>query len=167
MTGLPFHARPRLAPPARPAGRRRSPLIHGPVLFRAVSFAAVGLACTVAFALLFTLLRRFLVPLEANLVAMSATMGLNFAANRRFTFRAQSGSVAGHAAGYVAVYLLGLGASSGVLHVSLLLLHPPAGAGETLLALASGIVATVVRFVLLSIWVFRAPAGEEVSGRAG
>jgi hypothetical protein len=76
------------------------------------SFVAVGLACTAAYALLYSLLRSQMTDLTANAVALLLTMGANFEANRRFTFKASTGSRRRQVAGYAAAYAVGLAASS-------------------------------------------------------
>ena len=126
---------------------------------RFASFAVVGAISTAAFVALYALARTIVGPLAANFIALSLTMLFNFAANRKYTFQTAQGAWPVQGAQYLAVYLLGLGASSGALHVSLTMVSEPPRAIETLLAVAAGAVATVIRFVLLSIWVFRpAPA---------
>lgn len=132
---------------------------------RVVSFALIGLICTVAFAGIYALLRTFLSPISSNVLALSITMILNFAANRSLTFRESAGSFVSQGVGYLAVYLLGMAASSAALAIGIALLHHPPAAVETLLAVAAGGFATVIRFVLLSAWVFRADrssAPEEI-----
>ncbi len=53
------------------------------------SFLVIGALCTAAYAILYTLLRHGgVAPGAANALSLAATMGANFAANRRFTFRA-------------------------------------------------------------------------------
>ena len=122
---------------------------------RFISFAVVGAISTAAFVALYALARTMVGPLAANFFALSLTMLFNFAANRKYTFRMTQGAWPVQGVQYLAVYLLGLGASSGALHVSLTLVSEPPRPLETLLAVAAGAVATVIRFVLLSIWVFR------------
>ncbi|MGZ4200899.1 MAG: glycosyltransferase family 39 protein, partial [Thermoleophilaceae bacterium] len=91
----------------------------------------------------------------SNAVALTTTMGANFAANRRFSFKASDGPLASQLASYVVAYLIGLGASSVVLSGLLSALGHPAGAADTATALAAGLVATAVRYVLMRNWVFR------------
>ncbi|HEY5196006.1 MAG TPA: GtrA family protein [Solirubrobacteraceae bacterium] len=132
------------------------------------SFVSVGLACTAAYALLYTLLRRDVSDLLANALALLLTMGANFEANRRFTFPAGRDSRVRQAAGYVAAYAVGLGGSSLALVGLLNLLGHPGGLENTAAALAAGVVATAVRFVLMRRWVFRSgPARPDcqTSGR--
>jgi len=122
---------------------------------RFASFAVVGAISTAAFVVLYTLARAVVGPLAANFAALSLTMLFNFAANRSYTFRATQGQWPVQGARYLAVYVLGLAASSGVLHLSLQVVSEPPRTLETLIAVAAGGVATVIRFLLLSAWVFR------------
>jgi putative flippase GtrA len=119
------------------------------------SFAAIGIACTAAFALLYAGLRGAGVPpLRANALALASTMGINFWANRRLTFAGTGGSLARQLAGYAVAYLVGLGASSVALLALESLLARPRGALDAMVAVAASLVATAVRFVLLRTWVF-------------
>lgn len=120
------------------------------------SFAVIGIISTLAFVVLYAAARAFVGPLVANFVALTLTMLFNFAANRAYTFRARDGRWAVQGGQYLVAYLLGLGGSSGVLWASLELVSEPPRTVETLIAVAAGGVATVIRFVLLSAWVFRA-----------
>lgn len=126
------------------------------------SFAVVGVISTGAFVALYALGRTLMGPMAANFAALSLTMLFNFAANRKYTFQATHGPIHVQALQYLAVYLLGLGASSAVLHLGLQVVQEPARPVETLIAVGAGAVATVIRFLLLSVWVFRARAAVEV-----
>jgi putative flippase GtrA len=130
--------------------------LRDPVLGRQLrSFVAVGIACTVAFAALYSVLRGLgVAPLAANAIALLATMGANFAANRHLTFDAADGPVLRQLAQYTGAYVLGLGVSSLILAGGLALLGHPRGILDTALALTAGIGATVVRFALMRTWVF-------------
>ena len=134
---------------------------------RLVHFAVIGTICTVAFSIAYVLLRRVTGPIEANIVALSLTMTVNFLANRRFTFRAADGPLGSQIVGYLVVYVLGLGVSSTVLYVALAVASSPLALVETIIALGSGFTATVVRFVLLSAWVFRRPAAVSAESMPG
>jgi putative flippase GtrA len=113
------------------------------------SFVAIGVLCTAAYAALYTLLRGASVPTQlANAAALAATIGLNFGANRRYTFRATDDPMLPQLAGYAVAYMLGV-AASGALLAAL-------GRGDTLTALAASSAATIVRYVLMRTWVFRA-----------
>jgi putative flippase GtrA len=94
-------------------------------------------------------------PLEANLGALSSTLLINFAANRRLTFHAHSGRLLPQAAAYALVYLIGLGASSAALWLALEFFRHPSGLAELALAVGASGAATVIRFTMLTRWVFR------------
>jgi putative flippase GtrA len=119
-------------------------------------FGAIGVLSTLAYALLYLLLAPMLPAQAANFAALLLTAIANTAANRRFTFgvRGRAGVVRHQFQGLL-VFLLAWGITSG----SLLLLHataPTAGHGIQLVVLtAANLVATLLRFVLLRLWVFR------------
>jgi putative flippase GtrA len=119
------------------------------------AFAVIGFISTGAFVAIYAIARLGMAPLAANFMALSLTMLFNFAANRKYTFEATHGALHVQGVQYLAVYLLGLGASSTALHLSLEVFDNPARVMETLIAVAAGGVATVIRFLLLSVWVFR------------
>lgn len=121
------------------------------------SFAVVGVISTAAFVALYALGRTMTGPMAANFAALSLTMLFNFAANRKYTFAATHGPIHVQAVQYLAVYVLGLGASSAVLQASLSLVPEPGRVLETGIATGAGGAATVIRFLLLSAWVFRQP----------
>lgn len=121
------------------------------------SFAVVGVISTGAFVALYALGRTLMGPIAANFAALSLTMLFNFAANRKYTFAATHGPIHVQAVQYLAVYVLGLGASSAILQASLSLVSEPGRILETAIATGAGGVATVIRFLLLSAWVFRRP----------
>jgi len=137
----------------------RSPLAPAaPPGFRSqvIRFAAVGGASTLAYALLYFVLRLVVGGQAANLLALLLTTLANTWANRWFTF-----GVTGRL-GAVRHQLQGLvvfGAAWGITAGSLLALHsarPDASPlAEILVLTAANLVATVLRFVLLRGWVFR------------
>ncbi|GED97011.1 glycosyltransferase [Gordonia crocea] len=124
------------------------------LLRQTVSFAAVGIASTLAYLVLFLALRSPLGPQAANLAALLLTAIGNTAANRRFTFgvRGRAG-VARHQAQGIVVFGIGLALTSGALALLHLLGEPPRPVELGVLVLAN-LAATVVRFVLLRGWVF-------------
>jgi putative flippase GtrA len=120
-------------------------------------FAGIGVLSTVAYAALFVLLRGIGSAQVANLVALLATAVANTAANRRLTFGVQGREGAGRAQLQgLLVFALGLALTSG----SLALLHAatsrPARPTEIAVLLVATSLATVLRFVLLRTWLFRA-----------
>jgi putative flippase GtrA len=119
-------------------------------------FAAVGIVSTIAYALLFLLLRTGGMGAgAANAFALAVTAVANTAANRRVTFGVvgRRGLVRQHAAGAV-VFAITLGLTAGALDV----LHgvaPGASHGVELAVLVvAGFAATVTRYVGLKTWVF-------------
>jgi putative flippase GtrA len=120
-------------------------------------FAVIGVASTLAYLVLFVTLRAGMPAQAANLVALLVTAVANTAANRRLTFglRGRPGAARAQAQGLV-VFALGLGLTSGAL-AGLHALSPTPARGTELAALVlANALATLLRFVLLRGWVFRA-----------
>ena len=112
-----------LATGALPIGRLRSELGRDAVpgvprgLGRQLArFTAVGVASTVAYVLLYALLRNGLDQQAANLVALLVTAVANTAINRRVTFgvRGADGAVRHQFQGLI-IFAIGLGLTSGAL----------------------------------------------------
>jgi putative flippase GtrA len=118
-------------------------------------FLCVGVASTLAFALLFMPLRGPLGPGAANALALGVTAVGNTAANRRLTFRlrGRAGLLRQHALGAL-VFLLTLGLTSGALVVLHGLDARPPRLVELAVLVAASTVATITRFVALRSWVF-------------
>jgi putative flippase GtrA len=119
-------------------------------------FLAVGIASTIAYALIFLALRAGgLGAGGANALALAITAVANTAANRRLTFGVigRRGLLRQQAAGAV-VYAITLGLTAGALGV----LHAAApGASRAVelgVLVAASLVATVTRYVALKTWVF-------------
>jgi putative flippase GtrA len=129
-----------------------------------VHFLGIGVLSTLAYALLFLLLRGPLGAAGANAFALALTAIGNTAANRRLTFgvRGRAGLLRHHARGAL-VFLLTLGLTSGALGVLHGLDPTPVRALELAVLVAASTVATVTRYVALRTWVFarswRAPRG--------
>jgi putative flippase GtrA len=119
------------------------------------SFAAIGAACTLAYALLYVLLRPVAPSPVANAIALLLTAVANTAANRRFTFgvRGAGGLASDHLGGLVA-FALALVCTN--LSLTFLLALRPGADGTTELAvlLVAGAVATAARFALLRALIF-------------
>jgi putative flippase GtrA len=119
-------------------------------------FAAIGVASTLAYALLFLLLAGAIGSAAASAVALTVTAAGNTAANRRLTFgiRGRDGLARQQAAGFL-VFLLALGLTNGALSVLHDLdRHAPRLLEAAVLVLAT-LAATVTRYIALSSWVFR------------
>ena len=127
---------------------------HGMVR-QLVRFGAIGVLSTLAYLLLFVLLRDVAGNQGANFLALAITAVANTAANRRLTFGVRGRSDLGrhHLQGF-GVFLLGLAVTSGSLW-ALGHFDPTAGQGVELAVLVlANLVATVLRFLLLRGWVF-------------
>jgi putative flippase GtrA len=120
-----------------------------------ISFGAIGAVCTLLFVVAYHFARSWLPPLAANGVALTSTVGLNFAANRWFTFRSRGRGMLQQASQYVVFYAVGLGASSMALWSFLLLWPEPPRGAELTAALLSGGLATAIRYLAMTLLVFR------------
>jgi glycosyltransferase involved in cell wall biosynthesis len=122
---------------------------------RLTRFLAIGVLSTLAYALLFLVLRPALGPAGANAAALAITAVGNTQANRHFTFRVRGreGLLRQHAMGAL-VFVLTLGLTSGALAVLHTLDASPARAVELAVLIAASICATVTRYVALRSWVF-------------
>jgi putative flippase GtrA len=119
---------------------------------RVARFLAVGVASTLAYALLFVLLRGLLSAVAANAVALAVTAVANTAVNRRLTFgvRGREGALRHHLLGAI-VFVLTLGLTSGALAVlHALVTHPSPHVEAAALVLASAC-ATVTRYAGLRL----------------
>ncbi len=118
-------------------------------------FLAVGVVSTLAYALLFLLLRGPVGPALANGLALLLTAVGNTAANRRLTFgvRGRTDLIRHHVRGAV-VFILTLALTTGALAVLHGLDEAPARWLELTVLVAASLVATVTRYVALRTWVF-------------
>ena len=135
-------------------GRAAAEAGTGRLGMQLVVFALVGVASTIAYAVLYLLLRTTTSALLANLVALLLTTVANTAANRRFTFgvTGRAGALRHQAQGLL-IFLVGLGVTSGALW----LLDSAAGAHrglEVAVLTAANLFVTVMRFVAMRTWVF-------------
>ncbi|MGW8814353.1 glycosyltransferase [Gordonia terrae] len=118
-------------------------------------FSMVGVASTLAYAMLFLALHSFLGAQVSNVVALAITAVLNTAANRRFSFgiRGRDNALRHQLFG-LGVFLFGWLVTSG----ALLVLHTAAPDAtkhiELVILVTANLVATLTRFIGLR-WVFR------------
>ncbi|RVX42870.1 putative flippase GtrA [Nonomuraea polychroma] len=154
LRGLARVARKTLSGAARipvPARVQRAELPKG-MARQLPRFAIVGVFSTLAYLALYSLLRQMVPPLAANAVALLVTAVANTAANRRFTFgvTGSAGAMRDQLEGLIA-FLVGLALTSG----SLSLLPDGVSHGVELIAvIIANAAATLVRFLLLRVWVF-------------
>ena len=148
--------------PIRPS----TPEVPAGLFRQLVRFAAIGVASTLAYLVLFLAFHASMGAQVANLLALLVTAVANTAANRRLTFGISGKDKAGrHQLQGLVVFGLGLALTSG----SLVLLHAfstsPQRGVELSVLVAANLAATVLRFVLLRGWVFRprtAAIAEEI-----
>jgi glycosyltransferase involved in cell wall biosynthesis len=131
-------------------------------------FASIGVASTIAYAVIYALLRVFATSAVANVLALVITSVANTAANRRFTFGVRAGrglwqdQLAGMGALGVAIAITT--AAIAVLHVT----APHAGvAAEIALLTGANAAATITRFYLLRVWFERRTRLTAVRRSAG
>jgi putative flippase GtrA len=143
-------------------GPERGPARKG-LIGQLLSFGVVGVISTVAYYVIYVVLRLVMGAQLSNLLALLITQVWNTAANRRHTFGLQTrkGMVKHQASGMIA-FVVGLGLSSGLLW----LLHhysDPARWAEVLVLLAANGIATLVRFITLRLVIGH---DEKVAARA-
>jgi putative flippase GtrA len=146
-------------------GRSTSP--HGRRLASQLTrFVVVGAASTVAYLLLYLLLRGVLPAQAANALSLLLTAMANTAVNRRVTFgiRGRTNAARHQVRGLIA-FAIGLALTSAALaalHAS----APQAGqTAELTVLVAAGLTATLVRFGLYRSWVFRHPTSSAGTSR--
>ncbi len=139
---------PQLRGPVR-AGGRDLPL-------QIARFTVIGVASTIAYVVLFLVLRVIMSAQVANLVSLGVTAVANTAANRRLTFGISGRTnAARHQVKGLIAFGIGLALTSGALAA----LGPahPGRITEVTVLIAANLAATVIRFVLYRHWVFGRP----------
>ncbi|HEY9241371.1 MAG TPA: glycosyltransferase [Streptosporangiaceae bacterium] len=142
----------------------RSPDLLAPARHRLAGqlarFIAIGVASTVAYVLLYLLLRGVLPAQAANAISLLLTAVANTAVNRRVTFGIRGRQ---HAARHQVRGLIAFGIGLALTSAALAALHAsaahPGRAAELTVLIAANLTATLVRFLLYRSWVFRAAAG--------
>ena len=139
---------PQLRGPGR-AGGRDLPL-------QIARFTVIGVASTIAYVVLFVLLRTIMSAQVANVISLLVTAVANTAANRRLTFGISGRSnAARHQVKGLIAFGIGLALTSGALAAPAPV-HPGRLA-EVSVLIAANLVATVIRFLLYRHWVFGRP----------
>jgi putative flippase GtrA len=146
-------------------GTIRVPALRSPTLVppgapelprQLVRFVLIGVASTLAYLLLYLLLRGVMAAQAANALSLLATALGNTWLNRRFTFgiRGTPGAARHQALGLLA-FGAGLLLTSGALAALHAASPRPGRATEVTVLLLANLVATAVRFCLYRFWVFR------------
>lgn len=120
------------------------------------SFLVIGVLSTLFYLVLYVGARWLVDPQAANLIALAVSAVANTAANRRFTFgiKGSEGALRHQVQGAVA-FLIGLGLSSGTLALLDMAAPDASKAVEVAGLIAANGLATVVRFLLMKVWVFK------------
>jgi len=144
-------------------GSIQVPQLRGPVRtsgrdlpMQIARFTVIGVASTIAYVVLFLLLRTIMSAQVANVVSLLVTAVANTAANRRLTFGISGRSnAARHQVKGLIAFGIGLALTSGALAA----LGPehPGRLAEVSVLIAANLVATVIRFLLYRHWVFGRP----------
>jgi putative flippase GtrA len=122
-------------------------------------FVAVGAASTLAYVLIYLVLRRGLAAQPANAISMLVTAVGNTAVNRRVTFGISGRRHAlRHQLRGLIAFAAGLVVTSGALALLHALADRPGRTAELAVLLAASLVATLARFALYRSWVFRGTA---------
>jgi putative flippase GtrA len=125
-----------------------------PLLVQGIRYAALGATGTAANAVVFLVLRSWLDPLPANLVALVLSTALSTELNRRFTFdgaNAHPWRNTVQTGGTVLFYAF---YSSGVLLLLGDLVDSPGPALESLVVAAASLLGGAIRFLVMREWVF-------------
>lgn len=142
------------------------PISHArrPLAEQVMRYGTVGGVCTAVFSALYLVLAGPLGTTVANTVAMIVSAVLNTALNRRHTFRAtrQGRAVQHHAQGTVIMVLNWL-LSTGSLWGLRILAPAAAHIVELIVLTCANLGGTLMRFILLKMWVFR-PSAESATG---
>jgi putative flippase GtrA len=119
------------------------------------SFAVIGVASTLAYLALYLVLRQLAPAVVANALALFATAIANTAANRRFTFGVTgSRDALKHQVEGGIAFLIGLLLSTLTLAVTGLVDPGASHLAELGALVGANALATVVRFLLMRVWVF-------------
>ena len=125
------------------------------------SFVLIGVASTVAYLLLYLLLRGAVAAQAANAISLLLTAVANTAVNRRVTFgiRGRADAARHQVRGLIA-FGIGLALTSGALAALHASVPQASRTAELTVLVAANLTATLMRFGLYRSWVFRAAQGD-------
>lgn len=131
------------------------------------TFVGSGVVTTLLYFAIYNLTRIAVAPVAANVVAWCVCLAAGFLLNSRITFRDRRGRWPTQLAGFLAVYVSSAVVTTLALN-AFVETYGPDKALENLLLVAVQVVLVLVRYLLLSTWVFRREPREDVpAGRAG
>ncbi len=135
----------------RPGGSRT----RGELGWQIAGFSVIGVASTLAYIVLYLLLRNVMPAQAANALSLLVTAVANTAANRRLTFGIRGRShAARHQVKGLITFAAGLALTSGALAGLHAAVASPGRGAEVSVLVAANLVATALRFVLYRTWVF-------------
>jgi putative flippase GtrA len=119
-----------------------------------VTFAAIGIASTAAYAVLYLLLRRATGPVAANAIALVVTAVANTTANRRLTFGVRErDTIVRDQLGGLAALVVALAITTVAANLLPRIVPHPSHALELAVLIGANVLATVARFALLRAWI--------------
>ena len=131
-----------------PGGRRE-------LGWQIAGFSVIGVTSTLAYIVLYLLLRNVMPALAANALSLLVTAVANTAANRRLTFGISGRShAARHQLKGLLTFAAGLALTSGALAGLHAATASPGRGAEVAVLVAANLVATALRFLLYRTWVF-------------
>ena len=131
-------------------------------------FSVIGVTSTLAYIVLYLLLRNVMPALAANALSLLVTAVANTAANRRLTFGISGRShAARHQLKGLLTFAAGLALTSGALAGLHAATASPGRGAEVAVLVAANLVATALRFLLYRTWVFGGSRPQHVRATAG
>ncbi len=144
-----------------PGGRRE-------LGWQIAGFSIIGVTSTLAYIVLYLLLRDAMPALAANALSLLVTAVANTAANRRLTFGISGRShAARHQLKGLLTFAAGLALTSGALAGLHAATASPGRGAEVAVLVAANLVATALRFLLYRTWVFGGPRPQHAAAAAG
>jgi putative flippase GtrA len=141
---------------------------HADLPLQIARFTVIGVASTIAYVILFLLLRGVMSAQAANVISLLVTAVANTAANRRVTFGISGRSnAARHQFKGLIAFGIGLALTAGALAALTAGSAHPSRFLEVSVLIAANLVATVLRFVLYRHWVFGGPRRQDSRGAVG
>ena len=147
--------------------RARTPGARRELGWQIAGFSVIGVTSTLAYIVLYLLLRNVMPALAANALSLLVTAVANTAANRRLTFGISGRShAARHQLKGLLTFVAGLALTSGALAGLHAATASPGRGAEVAVLVAANLVATALRFLLYRTWVFGGPRPQHAAATA-